>query len=82
MLGSDSFQYVREVIDGDNAILEFTNELEGIHVNGIDMIRFNDREKIVDFKVMVRPMKAMNKLWEMMAAPLKANQSAAGGAKK
>ncbi|WP_209349076.1 nuclear transport factor 2 family protein [Pontixanthobacter sp. CEM42] len=82
VLGSDSFQYVREVIDGDNAILEFTNELDGIHVNGIDMIRFNEDGKIVDFKVMVRPMKAMNKLWDMMAAQLEANHSATGGSKK
>jgi len=70
VLGSDSFQYVREVIDGDTAVLEFTNELDGIHVNGVDIIRFNEDGKIVDFKVMVRPMKAMNKLWEMMAAQL------------
>ena len=51
-------------------MLEFTNELDGIHVNGIDMIRFDDDGMITDFKVMVRPMKAMNKLWEMMAAQL------------
>jgi len=70
VLGSDSFEYVREVVDGDTAVLEFTNELDGIHVNGIDMIRFNEQGKIIDFKVMVRPMKAMNKLWEMMAAQL------------
>ena len=70
VLGSDSFKYVREIIDGDTAVLEFTNELDGIHVNGIDMIRFDDDGKITDFKVMVRPMKAMNKLWEMMAAQL------------
>ena len=82
VLGSDSFQYVREVIDGDNAILEFTNELDGIHINGIDMIRFDKDGKIVDFKVMVRPLKAMNKLWELMAAQLEADYSAVGGARK
>ncbi len=70
VLGSDSFQYVREVVSGDTAVLEFTNEIDGIHINGIDMIRFNDNGKITDFKVMVRPMKAMNKLWELMAAQL------------
>ena len=76
VLGSDSFEYVREVIDGDTAVLEFTNELDGIHVNGVDMIRFDDDGKITDFKVMVRPMKAMNKLWDMMAAQL---EKAKGG---
>jgi len=70
VLGNDSFRYVRELVDGDNACLEFTAEIDGIHVNGIDLIQFGPDGKIKDFKVMVRPMKAMNKLWEMMAAQL------------
>jgi len=70
VLGNDSFRYVREVVDGDEAMLEFTAEIDGIHVNGIDLIHFDEAGKISDFKVMVRPMKAMNKLWEMMAAQL------------
>ncbi len=70
VLGNDSFRYVRELVDGDDALLEFTAEIDGIHVNGIDLIRFDADGKIKDFKVMVRPMKAMNKLWEMMAAQL------------
>ncbi len=72
VLGNDSFAYVRELVDGDEALLEFTAELDGIHVNGIDLIRFDPEGKITDFKVMVRPMKAMNKLWELMAAQLQA----------
>ena len=72
VLGNDSFRYVRELVDGDDALLEFTAEIDGIHVNGIDLIRFDADGKITDFKVMVRPMKAMNKLWEMMAAQLQA----------
>ena len=51
-------------------LLEFTNDLDGIHVNGIDLIEFDEAGKIKDFKVMVRPMKAMNKLWELMGAQL------------
>src|SRR3990167_1436580 len=73
-LGNDSFTYQREVVDGDTAVLEFTTELDGIHVNGIDMITFDDAGMIRDFKVMVRPVKAVNKVWEMMAAQLKADQ--------
>jgi len=72
VLGNDSFTYVREVIEGHDALLEFTCEIDGILINGIDLIRFDDDGKIIDFKVMVRPVKAVNKLWEMMAAQLQA----------
>jgi len=75
VLGNDSFTYVREIVDGNDAMLEFTSELDGIHINGIDLIRFDDDGKIIDFKVMVRPVKAVNKLWEMMAAQLQAAQA-------
>lgn len=75
VLGNESFTYVREIINGQDALLEFTSVIDGIHINGIDLIRFNDEGKIIDFKVMVRPVKAVNKLWEMMAAQL---QAAAG----
>lgn len=70
VLGGDGFAYVRELVDGNHVLLEFTNELDGIHINGIDLIEFDDAGMIKDFKVMVRPMKAMNKLWELMAAQL------------
>lgn len=74
VLGNESFTYVREIIDGNDAMLEFTSVIDGIHINGIDLIRFDDAGKIIDFKVMVRPVKAVNKLWEMMAAQLQAAQ--------
>jgi len=70
VLGGEGFKYVRELVDGNQVCLEFTNQLDGIHVNGIDLIEFDDMGKIKDFKVMVRPMKAMNKLWELMAEQL------------
>jgi hypothetical protein len=69
-LGNDSFHYVRELVDGDEMMLEFVTEMDGITVNGVDIIRFNEDGKISDFKVMVRPLKAINKVWEMMAAQL------------
>ena len=75
VLGNESFTYVREIVDGNDALLEFTSEIDGIQINGIDLIKFDDQGKIIDFKVMVRPVKAVNKLWEMMAAQL---QSASG----
>ena len=72
VLGNESFTYVREIVDGQDALLEFTSVIDGIHINGIDLIRFDEEGKIIDFKVMVRPVKAVNKLWEMMAAQLQA----------
>ncbi|MDP3906265.1 nuclear transport factor 2 family protein [Novosphingobium sp.] len=72
VFGNGTFEYVREIADGDNVILEFTAEMDGIMVNGIDMIQFNADGKIQDFKVMVRPLKAINKVWDMMAAQLAA----------
>lgn len=69
-LGNDNFTYLREVVDGETAVLEFQTEMDGIQINGIDMITFDDDGKIKDFKVMVRPLKAINKVWEMMAAQL------------
>lgn len=70
VLGNDSFEYVREIIDGDTAMLEFTLELDGIRINGVDIIRFDATGRIADFKVMIRPMKAMNKVWEKMGEML------------
>lgn len=72
VLGNDSFHYVRELVDGDEMILEFVTELDGIAINGVDIIRWNDSGQITDFKVMVRPLKAINKVWEMMATQLAA----------
>lgn len=70
VLGNETFHYTRELVDGPEAMLEFVAELDGITINGIDLIRFDLEGRIVDFKVMVRPLKAINKVWEMMAAQL------------
>ena len=72
VLGGENFRYLREIADGNQACLEFSTKLEGIHINGVDIIRWNDDGKIQDFKVMVRPLKAINKVWEKMAAMLAA----------
>jgi SnoaL-like domain len=69
---NDSFRYVREVVDGNNAVLEFEAELDGIVVNGIDMITWNDQGQITDFKVMVRPLKAINLIQQKMEQMLEA----------
>lgn len=70
ILGQASFHYVREVVGDRDAVLEFEVELDGLLVNGVDLIRWNDQDQITDFKVMVRPLKAINLLHQLMAAQL------------
>jgi hypothetical protein len=72
VLGGDHFRYLREIVDSNQAMLEFHSELDGIQINGVDIIRWNDAGQIEDFKVMVRPLKAINKVWEKMGAMLAA----------
>ncbi len=79
VLGNESFRYVRELVDGDEMMLEFVTEIGGTYINGVDIIRFNEAGLISDFKVMVRPLKAINKVWEMMAAQLQAGQAVSAG---
>lgn len=69
---NSGFQYVDEIIavDGRKAMLEFTCEIDGIHINGIDIIHWNEAGKIEKFKVLIRPMKAMNKIWKKMGEML------------
>jgi hypothetical protein len=69
---NDSFHYVRELIGERDAVLEFEVELDGIKVNGVDMIKWNDAGKITEFKVMLRPLKAVNLIQQKMAAMLAA----------
>ncbi|MBK6750046.1 MAG: nuclear transport factor 2 family protein [Pyrinomonadaceae bacterium] len=72
VFGNDSFRYVREVVGESDAVLEFETEIDGIIVNGVDMIHWNADGKITEFKVMLRPLKAVNIIHEKMAAMLKA----------
>jgi hypothetical protein len=67
---NESFRYVRELSDERDAVLEFELELDGITINGVDMIRWNDAGKIIEFKVMLRPLKAVNLIHQKMAAML------------
>ena len=78
VIANDSFRYVREVVGARDAALEFQAEIDAIIVNGIDLIRWNDEGKIVDFKVMVRPLKAVNLLHAQMRAMLEAMNGSAG----
>ncbi|MDX5595332.1 nuclear transport factor 2 family protein [Pseudovibrio sp. SPO723] len=71
-LKEGTFKYTRIIEQGLDAVLEFETELDGIHINGVDMIRFNDEGKIAEFKVMLRPLKAVQKIHELMMAELAA----------
>jgi hypothetical protein len=70
VLGNESFRYVREVVGERDAVLEFAGEIDGIAINGVDLIRWNEAGRIVDFKVMVRPLKAVNLLHRKMGEML------------
>ena len=71
---NERFRYVREVVGERDAVLEFETEIDGIVVNGVDMIRWNDEGRIVDFKVMLRPLKAINLIHQKMAQLLEASR--------
>lgn len=69
-----SFRYVREIVGASDAMLEFETEIDGILVNGIDLIKWNSAGQIVEFKVMIRPLKAINLIHQRMAAMLQHTQ--------
>jgi hypothetical protein len=73
---NESFRYVRELRGERDAVLEFTVELDGIAVNGVDMIKWDDEGRITEFKVMLRPLKAVNLIHEKMGAMLQAAPTA------
>ena len=60
------FKYTKEIIGKNSAVLEFETEIDGIYVNGIDLISWNEENKITEFKVIVRPLQAVNKLHQQM----------------
>ena len=70
VLGGKGFRYVGEWRADRSAILEFENEIDGIKINGIDMIWWNEDGLITRFKVMVRPLKAINLMHQMMGQQL------------
>jgi len=65
-----SLRYVGEWHGETSAVLEFEADLDGVYVQGVDMLRWNSEDKLVAFTVMVRPMRGLNKLVELMAQEL------------
>ncbi len=74
VLGNESFRYLNQWYGSDSAVLEFQSTCEGIVINGVDMIAWNGEGQITHFKVMVRPLKAVNKLHELMGRMLMAQE--------
>jgi hypothetical protein len=69
-----SFRYTKQVLAGDTAVLEFETTVEGKHVNGVDIIRCDEDGQIVEFRVMIRPLQAVNIVHAQMKAALEAMQ--------
>ena len=71
VLGGPGFKYLGEWRNENGAVLEFENEVEGIKSNGVDIITLSDDgRQITHFKVMVRPLKAINLLHRLMGEQL------------
>lgn len=70
VFGDDSFKYIKEVINEKNACLEFELKLNGIEINGVDLISWNDKNKISEFKVLIRPLKGVQLIHELMGGTL------------
>ncbi len=64
------FRYVTEVLQGNHAMLEFETEMNGVYVNGVDIITCDDDGMITEFKVMIRPLQAVNLVHAQMKAML------------
>jgi hypothetical protein len=64
---SKRFRYTKQVLDGNTAVLEFETTIDGKYVNGVDIITCNDAGKIIEFRVMIRPLQAINLVHQQMA---------------
>jgi hypothetical protein len=73
---STTFRYTKEICQGHHAMLEFETEVEGKYANGVDIITCDDEGRIVEFKVMMRPLQAINAVHAQMKAML---EQLAGG---
>ncbi len=76
--GPSGFRYTKHVLDGNHAVLEFETTMDGVSVNGVDIITCDDDGLITEFKVMIRPRKAVEKVQAQMAAMLEQMPPATG----
>ena len=67
-----TFHVVRKIHGDTEAILEFETEIDGVTINAVDIVKWNRAGQIIEFKVMVRPLKAIGVVQQKMAAELQA----------
>ncbi len=65
-----TLRYTGEWYDQTSAVLEFEADLDGVYVQGVDMLRWNGEDKLIAFTVIVRPMRGLQRLVELMAREL------------
>jgi len=70
LLANDAFRYTRELVEPMGAVLEFEGQLGDTYVNGVDLIRWNDAGQITEFKVMLRPLRAVQLVQQLMAGAM------------
>lgn len=70
------FTYTKEIEADGRLVMEFEAEIDGKYINGVDIIDFDANGQITQFKVMVRPLQAVNMLWQKMGEQLEAAKSA------
>ena len=68
--GGSGFHYTKQVLAGDTAVLEFETSVDGKYVNGVDIIRCDDAGRIVEFRVMLRPLQGIQAVHEQMGRML------------
>lgn len=68
--GGSGFRYTKQVLAGDTAVLEFETTVEDKYVNGVDIIRANEAGRIIEFRVMIRPLQAVNLVHQQMKSML------------
>lgn len=73
--GAGSFRYTKKILMGNQAALEFETMVDGKSVNGIDIITCDDAGKITEFRVMIRPLQAVNAVHRQMQSTLESMQS-------
>jgi SnoaL-like domain len=81
VLGGPGFAYVGEWRSASGAVLEFEKVIDGITINGVDIITFSDDGRVTHFKVMVRPLKAVNLVHRLMGEQLAMTKGDSGGAR-
>ena len=70
VFGDESFKYTKEIVNENNACLDFELELDGIKINGVDLISWNEENKINEFKVLIRPLKGVQLIHQLMGGTL------------